>query len=35
MKIVRKAIRSKYLGRDPGDLASIENPQALDHIPTG
>jgi acetyl-CoA synthetase len=32
MKIVRKAIRSKYLGRDPGDLASVENPGALDYI---
>jgi acetyl-CoA synthetase len=35
MKIVRKAIRNKYLGLDPGDLSSVENPQALDHIPTG
>ena len=35
MKIVRKTIRNKYLGRDPGDLASVENPKALDYIPTG
>ena len=32
MKIVRKAIRKKYLGEDPGDLASVENPEALDLI---
>jgi acetyl-CoA synthetase len=32
MKIVRKAIRNKYLGGDPGDLSSVENPGALDHI---
>lgn len=35
MKIVRKAIRTKYMGGDPGDLASMENPKALDYIPTG
>jgi acetyl-CoA synthetase len=34
MKIVRKAIRNKYLGLDPGDLASVENAGALDYIPT-
>jgi hypothetical protein len=32
MKIVRKAIRTKYMGGDPGDLASVENPKALDYI---
>ncbi len=32
MKIVRKAIRKKYCGEDPGDLASIENPEALDYV---
>jgi acetyl-CoA synthetase len=32
MKIVRKAIQKKYLGEDPGDLASVENPAALDYI---
>ena len=31
-KIVRGAIRKKYLGQDVGDLASIENPQALEEI---
>jgi acetyl-CoA synthetase len=35
MKIVRKAIRKKYLGEDPGDLASIENPRALEYVQTG
>ncbi len=35
MKIVRKAIRIKYMGEDPGDLASIENPKALDSICQG
>ncbi|HID31421.1 MAG TPA: AMP-dependent synthetase, partial [Desulfobacterales bacterium] len=33
MKIVRKAIRRKYAGEDPGDLSSVENPEALDKIP--
>jgi acetyl-CoA synthetase len=32
MKIVRRAIRDKYMGKDPGDLASVENPEALKHI---
>ena len=32
MKIVRRAIQKKYLGEDPGDLASVENPRALDYI---
>lgn len=31
-KIVRGAIRRKYLGKDPGDLASVENPEAIDEI---
>jgi len=31
-KIVRKAIRKKYIGEDPGDLASVENPKALGHV---
>ena len=35
MKIVRKAIRKKYIGEDPGDLASVENPGALDYIGRG
>ena len=33
MKIVRGAIRRKYLGQDPGDLSSVENPAALDYVP--
>lgn len=32
MKIVRRTIQKKYMGEDPGDLASVENPQALDYI---
>ncbi len=32
MKIVRNAIQKKYLGEDLGDLASVENPEALDYI---
>ena len=32
-KIVRRAISAKLLGDDPGDLSSIENPQALEAIP--
>jgi acetyl-CoA synthetase len=32
MKIVRKAIRKKYMGGDPGDLSSVENPEALGHV---
>jgi acetyl-CoA synthetase len=31
-KIVRRAVRATALGRDPGDLSSIENPEALDSI---
>ena len=32
-KIVRGAIRRRYLGLDPGDLSSVENPGALESIP--
>lgn len=32
-KIVRAAIKKKYLGQDLGDTASIENPAILDGIP--
>ena len=28
-KIVRRAVRAKALGADPGDLSSLENPEAL------
>jgi acetyl-CoA synthetase len=31
-KIVRRAVRARALGRDPGDLSSLENPEALDEI---
>jgi len=32
-KIVRRLIKAKYLGEELGDLASVENPHALDQIP--
>jgi acetyl-CoA synthetase len=31
-KIVRRAVRARVLGRDPGDLSSVENPESLDEI---
>ncbi|HET7045390.1 MAG TPA: AMP-binding protein, partial [Gaiellaceae bacterium] len=31
-KIVRRAVRATALGRDPGDLSSLENPEALEEI---
>jgi acetyl-CoA synthetase len=31
-KIVRRAVRAQALGRDPGDLSSLENPEALEEI---
>ncbi len=31
-KIVRRAVRATALGEDPGDLSSVENPEALDAI---
>jgi len=31
-KIVRRAVRATALGADPGDLSSLENPEALDAI---
>jgi acetyl-CoA synthetase len=31
-KIVRRAVRAKALGSDPGDLSSVENPETLDEI---
>jgi acetyl-CoA synthetase len=31
-KIVRRAVRAKAVGDDPGDLSSLENPEALDEI---
>ncbi len=32
-KILRRALRSKLLAQDLGDLSSLENPQVLDEIP--
>ena len=31
-KIVRRAVRARALGEDPGDLSTVENPEALDEI---
>jgi acetyl-CoA synthetase len=31
-KIVRRAVRARVLGKHPGDLSSLENPEALDEI---
>jgi acetyl-CoA synthetase len=31
-KIVRRAVRARVLGEDPGDLSSLENPEALEEI---
>jgi acetyl-CoA synthetase len=31
-KIVRRAVRARVLGKDPGDLSSLENPEALSEI---
>jgi acetyl-CoA synthetase len=31
-KIVRRAVRAQALGQDPGDLSSVENPEALEAI---
>ena len=31
-KIVRRAVRAAALGDDPGDISSIENPEAIDSI---
>ena len=28
-KIMRRVIRATYLGREPGDLSSLENPDAV------
>jgi acetyl-CoA synthetase len=32
-KIVRRAVRARVLGKAPGDLSSLENPEALQEIP--
>ncbi len=31
-KIVRRAVRARVLGQDPGDLSTLENPESLDEI---
>jgi len=31
-KIVRRAVRARVLGKDPGDLSSLENPEVLDEL---
>ena len=31
-KIVRRAVKAQALGQDPGDLSSVENPEALEEI---
>ena len=31
-KVVRRAVRARVLGKDPGDLSSLENPEALEEI---
>jgi acetyl-CoA synthetase len=31
-KIMRRVIRATYLGKEPGDLSSIENPAAVQAI---
>ena len=31
-KIVRRAVRARALGEDPGDLSSVENPESLEDI---
>jgi acetyl-CoA synthetase len=31
-KIVRRAVRARVLGKSPGDLSSLENPESLDEI---
>jgi len=31
-KVVRRAVRARVLGKEPGDLSSVENQEALDEI---
>jgi acetyl-CoA synthetase len=31
-KVMRRVIRATYLGQDPGDLSSLENPAAAEEI---
>jgi acetyl-CoA synthetase len=32
MKIMRRVVRSVYLGQDPGDLSSLVNPEAVEAL---
>jgi acetyl-CoA synthetase len=32
-KIMRRVVRAVHLGREPGDLSALENPDAIAHIP--
>jgi acetyl-CoA synthetase len=31
-KVMRRVLRSAYLGEDPGDLSALENPHAVEEI---
>lgn len=31
-KVMRRVIRAAYLGREPGDISALENPEALDEV---
>jgi acetyl-CoA synthetase len=31
-KIVRRAVRARALGKDPGDVSSLANPESLEEI---
>ena len=31
-KVMRRVIRSAYLGEDPGDLSALENPQVAEEV---
>lgn len=31
-KVMRRAIRTAYLGEDAGDLSALENPESVDYI---
>jgi acetyl-CoA synthetase len=31
-KVMRRVLRSAYLGEDPGDLSALENPAAVEEI---
>ncbi len=31
-KVMRRVLRSAYLGEDPGDLSALENPNSVEEI---